>query len=104
VLCMVANTFRHALRATDTIGRWGGEEFVALLHDIFDDKMLFKQPKSSYTDRSICLDLGSQNLRVTVSIGATRPYSNDTPESIIRRADELMYRSKQAGRNRVTIG
>jgi diguanylate cyclase (GGDEF)-like protein/PAS domain S-box-containing protein len=105
VLCMVANTFRHALRATDTIGRWGGEEFVALLHDIFDDKMLFKTAEKVRTlIEASCLDLDSQNLRVTVSIGATRPYSNDTPESIIRRADELMYRSKQAGRNRVTIG
>jgi diguanylate cyclase (GGDEF)-like protein/PAS domain S-box-containing protein len=104
VLCMIANTFRHALRATDTIGRWGGEEFVALLYDVFDDQMLFKAAEKVRTlIEASCLDLDSHSLRVTVSIGATRAYSNDTPESIIRRADELMYRSKQAGRNRVTI-
>jgi diguanylate cyclase (GGDEF)-like protein/PAS domain S-box-containing protein len=104
VLCMIANTFRHALRATDTIGRWGGEEFVALLYDVFDDQMLFKAAEKVRTlIEASRLDLDSHSLRVTVSIGATRAYSNDTPESIIRRADELMYRSKQAGRNRVTI-
>lgn len=105
VLCMVVNTIQHALRATDTIGRWGGEEFVALLHGIFDDKALFKTAEKVRTlIEASRLDLEGQSLKVTVSIGATRPYSNDTPESIIRRADELMYRSKQAGGNRVMIG
>src|SRR5215217_2575026 len=41
VLCMVANTFRDTLRSTDTIGRWGGEEFVAIVYDIFDKMTLF---------------------------------------------------------------
>lgn len=34
VLRMVAQTVRHALRATDTLGRWGSEEFIAILHDV----------------------------------------------------------------------
>lgn len=105
VLCMVANTLRHALRASDTIGRWGGEEFVAILHDIFDERMLFKAAEKARTlIEASRLDMEGRSLSVTISTGATRPYSNDTPESIIRRADGLMYRSKQAGRNRVTIG
>jgi len=41
VLRMVTATFNHSLRATDTIGRWGGEEFVAILKDIEDDKALW---------------------------------------------------------------
>jgi diguanylate cyclase (GGDEF)-like protein len=105
ILCMVTNTFQHALRLTDTIGRWGGEEFVALLYGIDNDKALFKiAEKVRMLVEASHLDLDNQNLRVTISIGATRLYSNDTPESILRRADGLMYRSKQAGRNRVTIG
>jgi len=104
-LRMVANTFRHALRATDTIGRWGGEEFVAILYDINNDKALFKiAEKVRMLVEVSHFDTASQSLSVTISIGATRLYSNDTPDSIIRRADGLMYRSKQAGRNRVTIG
>ena len=105
VLRMVANTFRHALRATDTIGRWGGEEFVAILYDIFNEETLYKTAEKVRTlIEASRLDIDNQNLSVTISIGATRLYSNDTPESFVRRADELMYRSKLAGRNRVTIG
>jgi len=104
-LCMVANTIRHALRATDTIGRWGGEEFVAILYDLLDEKTLYKTAEKVRSLIEVSrLDLDNQSLSVTISIGATRLYSNDTPASFVRRADELMYRSKQAGRNRITIG
>jgi len=105
VLCMVAKTFRHMLRATDTIGRWGGEEFVAILYETFDEKTLFKTAeKVRKLIEASHLDINDQSLSVTISIGATRFYSNDTPESVIQRADGLMYRSKQAGRNCVTVG
>jgi diguanylate cyclase (GGDEF)-like protein len=105
VLCMVANTFRNALRATDVIGRWGGEEFVAILYDTYDESTLFRAAEKvrGLTEASR-LDIDNRSLQVTISIGATRLYSNDTPESVIRRSDQLMYRSKQAGRNRVTVG
>jgi diguanylate cyclase (GGDEF)-like protein/PAS domain S-box-containing protein len=104
-LRMVANTFHHALRATDAIGRWGGEEFVAILYNIADEKALFKiAEKVRMLVEVSSLDTNLHTLSVTLSIGATRLYSNDTSESILRRADGLMYRSKQAGRNRVTIG
>jgi diguanylate cyclase (GGDEF)-like protein/PAS domain S-box-containing protein len=104
-LCMVANTSRLALRVTDTIGRWGGEEFVALLHDISDETVLYATAEKvrSLIETSR-LDIDRYSLNVTASIGATLLYSNDTPDSLIRRADSLMYRSKQAGGNRVTVG
>jgi diguanylate cyclase (GGDEF)-like protein len=50
------------------------------------------------------LDLNEKRLAVTISIGGTLLSPSDSPETLIHRADELMYRSKQAGRNRVTIG
>ena len=50
------------------------------------------------------LDMIEQGLAVTVSIGATLLRRGDTPETLVHRADRLMYRSKQTGRNRVTIG
>ena len=105
ILCMVTNTFHHSLRSTDTIGRWGGEEFIAILYDIFDDTTLIViADKVRTLVEASRLDLDNRSLSVTISIGATRLHSNDTPESFIRRADGLMYRSKRAGRNRVTIG
>ena len=104
-LTMVANTFRLALRATDTIGRWGGEEFIAILYDIDQEKkLLIIAEKVRALIEASSLFIDGRNLTVTASIGATRLYTNDTPESLIRRADGLMYRSKQAGGNRVTMG
>jgi diguanylate cyclase (GGDEF)-like protein/PAS domain S-box-containing protein len=104
-LRMVANTFRLALRATDTIGRWGGEEFVAILHDISSaDALRAAAEKVRSLIETSRLDLNGNSLTVTASIGATLLNSNDTPEILVRRADGLMYRSKQAGGNRVTIG
>ena len=104
-LRMVAKTSRLALRVTDTIGRWGGEEFVAILYDISDEAALYlTAEKVRNLIESSCLDIDGHSLAVTASIGATLLYSNDTPDSLVRRADLLMYRSKHAGGNRVTVG
>jgi len=105
VLCMVTGTFHHSLRTTDTIGRWGGEEFIAILNNVNDEDTLRHIAEKVRTLVEFSrLDLNSQSLTVTISIGATRLRPNDTPESIIERADGLMYQSKKAGRNVVTIG
>ncbi len=80
-LRMVANTFRLALRATDTIGRWGGEEFVAILHDISsEDALLAAAEKVRSLIEASRLDFNGHSLTVTASIGATLLNSNDTPE------------------------
>ena len=105
VLRMVAQTLRYALRATDTTGRWGGEEFIAILHTMQDENDLRTAAEKvrALVEQSR-LDVDGQGLTVTVSIGGTLLHAEDTPDSWVGRADQLMYRGKQAGRNRVTIG
>lgn len=105
VLCMVAATLKQNLRKTDTVGRWGGEEFLAILYDAtsFDVLKSICEKLRTLVELSR-LDLADNSLNVTISIGATLLLPHDTPESIVRRADELMYQSKQAGRNRISIG
>jgi diguanylate cyclase (GGDEF)-like protein/PAS domain S-box-containing protein len=105
ILRMVAQTIRHAVRATDTVGRWGGEEFIVILNDIPDNDGLFEAANKvrAQVERS-SLDVDDQVLSVTVSIGGTILRAGDTIDSFVTRADELMYKSKQTGRNRVTIG
>ena len=105
VLRMVAQTIRHALRATDSTGRWGGEEFVAILHDIRDENDLrAAAEKVRALVQHSRLDVDEQSLTVTVSIGGTLLLPKDTADSFVGRADQLMYQSKQMGRNQVTIG
>jgi diguanylate cyclase (GGDEF)-like protein/PAS domain S-box-containing protein len=104
VLRMIANTIRYALRATDTTGRWGGEEFLTILYDMPQrDTLLVAAEKVRTLVEYSRLDLSDQGLTVSVSIGGTLLRPDDTPDSWVGRADQLMYRSKQAGRNCVTV-
>ena len=105
VLCMVGNTLQYALRATDTVGRWGGEEFIAILYEIQTSENLqtIAEKVRALVELSR-LDVKEQGLSVTLSIGATLLRTEDTLDGLIQRADELMFKSKRAGRNRVTIG
>ena len=105
VLRMVASTMRHNLRKTDVVGRWGGEEFIAILYDVATPESLYILAEKLRTLVECSrLDIGNISLTVTVSVGATRFLPTDTFESVVRRCDELMYDSKRSGRNRVTIG
>lgn len=105
VLRMVAKTVRHSLRATDSVGRWGSEEFIAIIYDLEDvNSLVAAADKVRAQVQHSRLDVEGQGLAVTVSVGGTLLLPNDTPEAFVARADALMYQSKQAGRNRVTIG
>ena len=105
ILCIVANNLRHNLRTTDTVGRWAGDEFLAILSDVRDKRNLrsvaTKMKKMVECSR---LDLEDKSLFVTISVGATTLLPDDTPESFVRRADELMYSGKRLGRNHVVVG
>ena len=105
MLRMVATTLKHNLRGSDTVGRWGGEEFVAILYDVpsLEALKIICEKLRALVENSR-LDLADKSLRVTVSIGATLLLPHDTPEILVRRADEMMYQVKQAGRNRVIVG
>lgn len=105
VLYIVASTLEHNLRKADTIGRWGGEEFIAIIYDTTSEaelKMICEKLRTLVELSH--LDLDGKSINVTISIGATFLLPDDSPESVVRRADQLMYQSKEAGRNRVTIG
>jgi diguanylate cyclase (GGDEF)-like protein/PAS domain S-box-containing protein len=104
VLRMVAKSIRYGVRATDAVGRWGGEEFVAILHDVQDMTMLQVPAEKVRTlVEHSRLDVNGLHLSVSLSVGGTLLQAGDTPESVIERADRLMYQSKQAGRNHITV-
>jgi diguanylate cyclase (GGDEF)-like protein/PAS domain S-box-containing protein len=102
VLRMIARTLLYTVRTTDTVGRWGGEEFVTILYDVSDVETLRATAEKLRTQVEHSR-LNRSGLSVTISIGGTLLQPGDTIDSFIKRADALMYESKQAGRNRVTI-
>ena len=103
VLKMVTQTLVNSLRSFDIVCRWGGEEFLTLIININEDELWSISNKLLWLVEKSSLSLNSSILNVTVSIGATLAKSEDTEESILRRADQLLYSSKSAGRNRVSM-
>jgi diguanylate cyclase (GGDEF)-like protein/PAS domain S-box-containing protein len=103
VLRLIANTLRNNLRASDSCGRWGGEEFIGLVHDLDFGGLEKVSEKLRMTVNETKIRENNVDLAVTVSIGSTLIRPKDTFQTLIERADSLMYKSKRAGRNRVTV-
>jgi diguanylate cyclase (GGDEF)-like protein len=103
-LRMVARTLRHAARASDFVGRWGGDEFIVLLPNATRVELTAASERFRALVESSGLRLPSGFLNVTASIGATLARVEEAPDSVVRRADSLMYQAKGDGRNRVIVG
>ncbi len=102
VLKMIANTFRESIRSFDHIARWGGEEFIVVLSNI--NRSQFKERAETLrklVSESFFYD-EEEKLSATVSGGATMLDENDTVQSVVNRADKLMYQSKKNGKDQIT--
>ena len=101
VLRNVAETIRKNTRKSDMFGRWGGEEFLG----IYSIKAMYDAPITAEKVRMLVantqIDAG-EPLSVTVSVGITTVREDDTIESMVERADHLMYKSKTMGKNCVS--
>jgi diguanylate cyclase (GGDEF)-like protein/PAS domain S-box-containing protein len=104
VLQMVVNTAKSVLRKNDYIGRWGGEEFIMIFSNIDQDGLALVAAKITHLVETSKLRQDQVDIEVTISSGATISLVTDTVNSIVKRADDLMYQSKTNGKNRVTLG
>jgi len=104
VLQTVARTITHTSRPFDLVGRWGGEEFVGIIRHVKKEALARVGNRYRVLIEKTSINLDSRTVNVTVSLGATMAGRDDTMESLVRRADSLMYASKQNGRNRLTTG
>ena len=103
VLKMVTRTLSNNSRLFDVVGRWGGEEFIAIITHITGTKLYPIANRYRALVEQSRLSVNSNVIQVTISIGATIAKVNDTADTLVKRADELMYQSKLSGRNRVTV-
>jgi len=95
---------RHA-RATDAVGRFGGEEFLLLLSDAGEDEALRSAERLRLMVTSRPLRAEGQDVAVQVSIGVAIAGAGDGgAEAVVSRADRALYRAKAAGRNRCEFG
>ncbi len=101
VLRMVARTLSRNARVFDTIGRWGGDEFIGVVVNVSTNSITAVAEKFRILVENSVLVENRRHIRVTVSVGAAMARKEDTPDSILRRADRAMYAAKAAGGNRV---
>ena len=104
VLATVARTLFASVRPFDTVGRWGGEEFLGVFPRISRETLHEIADRLHNLVAATRAEFEGTVISVTVSIGATLANEGDDIETLIARADALMYRSKEQGRNRVTLG
>jgi len=104
VLRFLSKTLIDNARPFDLYGRWGGEEFIALIRNLDADNLLSFGERLRMLVQHSYLQWGNERLAVTISLGGTLAQSDDTLDSLVKRADRLLYTSKKNGRNRLTIG
>ncbi|SBT18241.1 Response regulator PleD [Marinomonas gallaica] len=98
VLIELAQVVKATIRNTDTLGRWGGEEFVIVCPNT-DQKMALNIAEKIFSAiHSYTFPLQGN---VTVSLGLSEFTAKHSLESILVEVDQKMYRAKQAGRNQI---
>jgi diguanylate cyclase (GGDEF)-like protein/PAS domain S-box-containing protein len=103
VLNMVARTVEKNIRATDSFGRWGGDEFVVVLLGVDAAGLVAVANKLRNIVAASGLAVAGHLVQVNISIGATLARPDDTVDTLLKRVDDRLYDSKSAGRDRVSF-
>lgn len=105
VLVAVAQVLRESVRATDVVGRMGGEEFMVLLPHSNAAAAQVLADKLRRAMAGLAVPIGADRIRLTASLGlATALPGVETQfDSLYQRADRALYRAKAAGRDRVEM-
>ena len=90
-------------RPYDAVGRWGGEEFLVVVVNTHPEGLLSIAERFRALVKRTVIQRQLKPVSVTISVGAAMAEKNDTVESLVKRADQCLYRSKQDGRDRVTL-
>lgn len=106
VLKIVARAVTHCVRGGDIAARYGGEEFCVVLPatPLSGASKVAESIRSTIASRDLKRkDTGESYGALTVSVGAAQAQRGDTAESLLKRADDALYKAKRQGRNRVVL-
>lgn len=104
VLKTVADLMKQSFRKTDLLYRYGGEELVMIMPETNIEGALIPVQRLRRMVEEYNFDYNGVKAKVTVSIGLTMNYSNlNSSASILKSADEALYKAKEEGRNRVIL-
>ncbi len=99
VLEEISKLIRESIRKQDSVGRWGGEEFILLLPETKISGALVVAEKLRKKIESINIIYEGKSVKVTMSFGVAESENRFDVASYIRNADRAMYSAKKAGRN-----
>jgi two-component system cell cycle response regulator len=100
-LMQVGRVLTEAVRGSDVVCRYGGEEFLVLAPETGLDGALALAEKVRLTASARLFGDGERVFELTLSVGAAQLLPGESGNDMIARADEALYQAKQAGRNRV---
>lgn len=103
VLRKFADVAQRELRRSDVVARYGGEEFIALFAEGESGDIAQVLERLRIDFASACVRDINPQMTVTLSAGLAAWHEGDTPDSIIQRADQALYRAKAEGRNRLVV-
>ncbi|MEX0603252.1 MAG: GGDEF domain-containing protein [Marinobacter sp.] len=102
LLQQVAKRILGCVRDEDTVARLSGDEFTVILLDIDDLGQIEQLAQSIINELTKPFDVGNQKSDVSGSVGIARyPMDSDSPDLLLKHADQAMYRAKKNGRNQV---
>ncbi|WP_258724330.1 histidine kinase N-terminal 7TM domain-containing diguanylate cyclase [Cellulomonas sp. NS3] len=103
LLVFLATTLASSLRGTDVVARYGGEEFVVVMPgaDVAVAARRAEEWRAACAGATVQAAAG--RVGVTISLGVAEAAPGDTPESLLHRADDALYRAKSDGRDRVVV-
>lgn len=101
VLKKLAGELKKAMRESDSLARWGGEEFTLMLPDcsLEDAGRMAEQLRTRVLD----VNFGPKIEHLTISLGVTGYHDGESSRELLRRVDDALYTAKQQGRNRTVV-
>jgi diguanylate cyclase (GGDEF)-like protein/PAS domain S-box-containing protein len=100
LLLAVAERLTRAIRQSDTVARFGGDEFAILLSELPDQRIVTALAEKLNHAMAQPFVIGDKTVCISASIGAAiYPDDGDDPDDLMRKADEAMYRVKKRGGN-----
>lgn len=104
VIRSVGTAITQAVRTTDKVARFGGEEFVVLLRDLDEEAVRALSERIRACVEASRVRHGEDEIRVTISIGAAGATETDHDiQTLVERADHALYDAKSGGRNQVMM-
>ncbi len=103
VLVGVVKAINSSVRGPDLVARFGGEEFVVVLPEANAEQALQVAQRVLHQVERMRIRRDGGDISVTCSIGVAEFFPTETPQTLLARADDALYASKAAGKNRVTV-